>query len=445
MKIVIPVHHFPPKYSAGAELYTSRLAHSLAVQGHQVDVVCIEAIDRGESNELVVTEDTYNGITVWRLEYNMLGSQNRNHWSYDNPLLRDWFKTFIARTQPDIVHFQAGYLIGIAPLEVVAACGIPTVLTLHDYWYLCPRITLLRGDGSLCESIPEDPVGCAWCQCLESRRYRIPNRLTGGLLGIAAQSFTLNNERDLFAMRRAHLLSALALPNVVIAPSRFLANLFAPFVKPGQLQISPLGLNFDPSLARHRPAHDDVLRIGFTGQIAPHKGVHLLIKAFRRLRTEGRPVELHIYGGLDTDPEYVKRLRQLAGNDPRIYFHGRFENSRALDILVRLDITVTPSIWYENYPLAILESRAAGTPVITARHGGMAELVRDGVDGLHFRPGDAVGLAHQIQRLIDEPSLLDHLQSHITPPRSIEDEMSQLMEIYYSLVPQIDVPGKRCA
>jgi glycosyltransferase involved in cell wall biosynthesis len=166
-----------------------------------------------------------------------------------------------------------------------------------------------------------------------------------------------------------------------------------------------------------------------------------LIAAFKLLRAESRPVGLHIYGGLEAKQayaqNYINRLRQLAGDDARIHFEGRFENARVAEILSGLDVTVTPSTWYENSPLAILESRAAGTPVVTAALGGMAELVRDGVDGLHFRPGDAADLARQLQRLLDEPDLLPRLRAGVARnvPRSIEDEMRQLMEIYQGLGP----------
>jgi glycosyltransferase involved in cell wall biosynthesis len=433
MKIVLPVHHFPPRYSAGAELYTLRLARWLQEHEHHVEVICIEAIDQGDPDELRAVEDRYEGVVVWRLHFNLAHATDRR-WSYDNPLLGAWFAEYLRRTPPDLAHFQAGYLIGVAPLIAASQAGVPIVLTLHDYWFLCPRITLQRGNGALCMEVPANPAGCAWCTHLESRRYRLPDRWTGGGLGKAAVWLNLIADTPVFADRRARLLSALALPDAVIAPSRFLAERFAPFVAPERLQISPIGLDLTPFQEQQRLPRDGVVRIGFIGQIAPHKGVHLLVKAFRRLKPCGQPAELHIYGGLDTRPDYVAQLRRLAGDDRRIHFHGRFENQRAAAILAGLDVAVVPSVWYENSPLAIMEAQAAGTPVVTAALGGMGELVRDGVDGLHFAPVDTVDLARQLQRLIDEPDLLPRLRAGITMPRGIDDEMCQLMDIYHALV-----------
>ncbi|MBO9384746.1 MAG: glycosyltransferase, partial [Roseiflexus sp.] len=190
------------------------------------------------------------------------------------------------------------------------------------------------------------------------------------------------------------------------------------------------GLDLSRFAGIERRNDERILRIGFIGQIAPHKGVHLLIRAFRALRPKAQRLELHIYGGLTTNPAYINQLRRLAGGDDRIYFHGRVENTRVPDVLANLDVAVVPSIWYENAPIAILEAHAAGTPVVTTGIGGMADLVRDGVDGLHFRFNDAADLARVLQRLIDEPELLSRLRSGIQKPRSIDDEMVQILAIY---------------
>jgi glycosyltransferase involved in cell wall biosynthesis len=435
VKIVLPVHHFPPRYSAGAELYTFRLARWLLANDFDAEVICIEAIDQGNPGDLAATQDRYQGVPVWRLAFNLIDAPERLRWNYDNPLLGTWFAEYLQRSQPDIVHFQAGYLIGTAPLEAALAAGMPTVLTLHDYWYLCPRITLLRGDGSLCTSIPDQPSGCAWCLLQDRRSYRAIDRASRGLAGKIAQAFALREQGAVVAERRASLLPLLAQPNAVIAPSRFLAERFAPFVAPERLHISRYGLDLAP-FQGGRTSAATPLRIGFIGQIAPHKGVHLLIKAFRAIQPQGMPIELHIYGGLEALPSYVARLRQLAGKDERIHFHGRFDNSRAAEILGALAVAVVPSVWYENSPLAIMEAQAAGTPVITAALGGMAELVRHEVDGLHFAPADSTDLARQLQRLIDEPELLPKLRSGITMPRSIDEEMRQLLEIYQKTIGQ---------
>lgn len=428
MKIVLPVHHFPPRYSAGAELYTLRLARRLMSHGHHAEVVCVEAIDRGAPGELEAEHDSYAGVPVWRLSFNLAHADDPFGWRYDNPLIGAWFDAYLRRESPDLAHLQAGYLIGIAPLERAVAAGIPTILTLHDFWFLCPRITLQRGDGSICAAIPDDPAGCAWCDSLQQRRFRYLQRASAGRIEPMARRL-LDDAGQRHAQRRARLQAALTLPDAVIAPSRFLARQFAPYVPSDRLHVCRYGLDLQHFQRHAIRRFASGLRIGFVGQIAPHKGVHLLIEAFRQLRT-AEDATLHIYGDLEQDPRYTERLRRLAGSDPRIQLHGRVENARIATALGELDITVAPSQWYENSPLTIMEAHAAGTPVVTAALGGMAELVTHEVDGLHFAPHSSADLARQLQRLIDEPDLLPRLRAGVRPPRSIDDEMAQLVRLY---------------
>lgn len=428
MKIVLPVHHFLPRYTAGAELYTYRLARWLLRHGHVVEVVAVESVKHETPGVLDVTSDVLDGILVHRLHFDW--DAREPHFEYDNPLIGGWFTRYLEQTRPDLVHFQAGYLMGIAPLQAAVAAGVPAVLTLHDYWFICPRITLLRGDGALCRAVPDDPAECAWCLQLDRRRFQLPEQVTGGRFGQMMRRAGFDPGREYIASRRKALLTALALPTAVIALSRFLAQQVRAYVQPERLHVSRCGLDLTPFSDVRRDEERQTLRIGFIGQIAPHKGVHLLIAAFQKLQARSRRVELHIYGGLTANPAYVARLRRLAGKDARIHFHGRIENTSVPATLAGLDAAVVPSTWYENSPLAILEAHAAGTPVVTADIGGMAELVRDGVDGLHFRFNDAADLARVLQRLIDEPELLSRLRSGIQKPRSIDDEMVQILAIY---------------
>jgi glycosyltransferase involved in cell wall biosynthesis len=438
MKIILPVHHFPPRYSAGAELYTLRLGRWLHQQGHQVEVVCIETIDWRSRDALEARRDSYEGLPVWRLAVQVAPER---WWpgNYDNSMLGAWFADYCTREQPDLAHFQAGYQIGVAPLRTVVEAGVPTVLTLHDYWFLCPRITLLRGDGTLCEEIPSDPRSCAWCMRLEGRAARIAEQASGGLAGKIIPLALPHAEQERYAERRKRLLPALQLPHAVIAPSHFLASMFAPYVPAKRLHTLRYGLDSERLRTTPQRPDDGTLSLGYVGQVANHKGVHVLVEALRSLPAAGRPVRLTIHGDENQHVGYGERLRQLIGNDQRMKLAGRFDNRRLGEVLAQHDAIVVPSIWYENSPLAIMEAHAAGRPVITSNLGGMAELVRHGVDGLHFAAGSATDLARQIQRLRNEPQLLNQLRQGIKLPASVDEEMQTLMQLYSGVIEQRSV------
>jgi glycosyltransferase involved in cell wall biosynthesis len=178
------------------------------------------------------------------------------------------------------------------------------------------------------------------------------------------------------------------------------------------------------------------LQIAYLGQLSPHKGVHLLVEAFRKLSRSSlarRNVRLTIYGALGNQA-YVQRLRRLAEGEPRISFAGPYDNRRVAEVLSGVDACVVPSIWYENSPTVILEAQLSGTPVVAADLGGMAEMVRHDVDGLLFRPGDADDLAWQLQRILDEPDLLPRLRANAPPVLTVDEHMRQLMDVYKAVI-----------
>ncbi len=434
MKIVLPVHHFPPRYTAGAELYTFRLARWLIAHGHTVEVVCIEHIDQSTLGEVQAERDHYEGVPVWRLALGQHQQADAFAASYNNRLIGNWFAGYLQQQHPDLVHLQSGYLISASVLEAAQRLGIPSLLTLHDFWFLCPRTTLLRGNGEVCTQIPSDPAACAWCMRLDSRRYRFADQATRGLVGRVAQQLLMQGPRQSIASRRAYLRQALTWPRAVIAPSHFLANMFRELVDPERLAVIRLGIDTTQLRQISPPTNGESLRLGYIGQIAPHKGLHILVQAMQLLPAQGRPVELLMYGDTQKNADYSRQLQQQIGADPRIQLLGRFDNSRIAEVLQGIDATVVPSIWYENSPLAILEAQAAGRPAIVSALGGMAELVRNNVDGLHFRAGDAADLARQIQRLREQPPLLTQLHQGTRQPPTVDEEMATLFAVYQRVV-----------
>jgi glycosyltransferase involved in cell wall biosynthesis len=204
----------------------------------------------------------------------------------------------------------------------------------------------------------------------------------------------------------------------------------AGLVAPDRLHYIRFGIEPAPAGLPQR-VHDATapLRLGYTGQLAAHKGVNLLVEAFTGLRTT-RPVELHIHGF--GTPEAEATVRRLAGDHPQIHFHGRYANADRWQILAGLDVCVVPSIWYENAGTVALEALAAGVPVVVARTGGVYETVTDGVHGLHVEPGNVEALRAQLQRLVDDPALVVRLQQGVreNPVRSSEEEMDEVAQLY---------------
>jgi len=161
--------------------------------------------------------------------------------------------------------------------------------------------------------------------------------------------------------------------------------------------------------------------------------VHVLLDAVRRLGE--LPLAATVYGDLQAFPQYVRQLRQLAADDPRIDLAGPYQGGPEglTTVLRNADAVVVPSLWYENCPFVILEAFAHRTPVVATNLGGMAELVQHGRNGLLFRLGDAADLARQLRRLQEEPGLLSALRDGIEPIRTGTNEMDELEGVYRQL------------
>jgi glycosyltransferase involved in cell wall biosynthesis len=231
--------------------------------------------------------------------------------------------------------------------------------------------------------------------------------------------------------RTAALRDALMHADLVLAPSRFLRDLILQTGLPAdRVVISRYGI--DVPIPKPRiPADEPGLRIGFLGQLAPHKGVGVLIEAIRSL--PGAPVRVRIYGDPHSHAGYADELQRLSRGDPRITFHGAYRHEHVYDLLAALDAIVVPSVVYENSPLVIQEAQAAHVPVLASRLGGMRELVTDEHDGLLFEPGNPQDLARQLRRLLNEPTLLERLRPDGTSVRTEDDEMRELLAHYRRL------------
>jgi glycosyltransferase involved in cell wall biosynthesis len=176
------------------------------------------------------------------------------------------------------------------------------------------------------------------------------------------------------------------------------------------------------------------LRLGYIGQIAPHKGIDVLLRALKRYSKLHPGSVLKIYGDLSRVPNYVQRLKRLVEERKTVEFCGSFANERVYEILRDIDVLVVPSLWYENSPNVILEAFASGTPVIASNLGGMTELVENGVNGLLFRRGDDKDLYRQLRKLIDEPELLDSLSRGLRSVKTEDQEMEEIVELSRQLI-----------
>ncbi|MBI3786230.1 MAG: glycosyltransferase [Deltaproteobacteria bacterium] len=429
MKITIAVHHFPPNFRGGAELLAYRSARELQKRGWQVDVVCIEHIDRGPVNAVAWRDDECDGLPVHRLDFDLAAAADPWRWSYDNPWIGEHLETWWKANRPDVVLLIGGYLLTASVLFAARRLSIPAAVRLTDFWFLCPRITLLRSDGSLSKP-PIDPVRCAQCLGEESRRYRVSGQLFPAWMRRYWRTRTAAADR--IRSRTQLLREALDIPRVLITESAFLRDVFVD-AGVSASRFVQIRQGTDPIFVPGpEPSPSRLLRVGYFGQLIPAKGVHVLIDAVHR--QPELALRLDLFGDTSRMPDYTLPLQRKTAADARVRWRGLLRDPRAIrDALHDLDVVCVPSVWYENSPNAILEALAAGVPVVTSNLGGMAELVQHGINGLLFPPGDATALGEQLRNLATTPGLSLRLRSGINPPKTTQNEVDELESILQSV------------
>jgi glycosyltransferase involved in cell wall biosynthesis len=409
VRLLLAVHAFPPRSTAGVEVYTLRLARALRARGH--DLLVLSAVHDLAAEPYATRRRLYEGLDV--VEVVNVHHRGTLEATYDDPGVDRAVAPLLREFRPDCVHVQ--HLVNLSRGLVSAARGVGArvVFTLHDYWLSCPRDGLrMRADLALCATMDHDV--CA--RCLASSPYLVPPlqrglagsarrlglgrhlhlfharapRFTGALLALLRRAAPgAEGSRTAAMDRRAQALrTTLDDVDVVLAPTSFARDRAVEFgVGPAKARVLPLGVLRSPARAR---AAGRRRRVGFVGTVAPHKGAHVLVEAFRGL--DDPEVTLGLHGSEGVQPSYAASLRRVAASDPRIRFHGPFPESEQERVLREMDVLVQPSVWWENSPLTVLEALGGGLPVIASNTGGVPELLAEENAGVLVPPGDVKAL-----------------------------------------------------
>lgn len=265
--------------------------------------------------------------------------------------------------KPDVVHVHNFFPL-ISP-SIYYAChslNIPIVQTLHNYRLICPAATFLRENkvcekclhGSLMNSIIN---GCY----RESKVQTLP---VVSMIAINNMLGTWNNK-----------------VNRYIALTQFSKNKFVESgIYADRIAVKPNFISTqDHSLIQGSTTQKYIL---YVGRISSEKGVQNLLEAWKRME-EKNEVKLLIIG----DGPEKDKLFHLFANDS-VQFLGSQPADKVLELMKHALYLVVPSIWYEGFPMTIVEAYSVGTPVLSSRIGSLQEIVEDGRTGFHFTHDD---------------------------------------------------------
>ena len=436
MKILHLSFGFFPDPVGGTEVYVQALAHELRRLGAES---CIAA----PAEKSAVYEDA--GFPVRRFAVAGEVSDLRDLYGEGDALAAREFTLILDQEKPDVVHLHA-FTRGVS-LQLVRAAkarGLPVVFTYHTPTVSCLRGTLLRWGTHVCDGNLR-VSRCAPCTLHGRGMNKLLSIACGKLsptighwIGEAKRTgglWTALRMAELVQLRHSMCRALFAEVERIVALCQWTRQLLLlNRVPPEKIFLSRHGLTSQlrcdqatsPSVALpQRP-----LRIAYVGRFDPTKGVDVVIRALRLLHQI--PVELHLYGITQGQggSAYTQQLKRLAVSDPRIVFQLPVENAQVIPLLRDYHLVAVPSRVLETGPLVILEAFAARVPVLGANLGGIAESVRNGVDGLLVEPDSVQDWSQTVQRCCEDPVLLTQLRDGIRPPRGMDIVAQEMMTIY---------------
>ena len=273
--------------------------------------------------------------------------------------------------KPDIVHMNnINFQLTPSIIDGVKKKGLPLVQTVHDYQMICPNHLLYNfKEHKPCElCIRGSHFHCIRNKCIHSSTVK-------SILGVIEAKF--------YSLFRTY-----KKVDLFICPSHFLENKLLSAKDYYKGKTRTIHNFIDKSKFSSVPDAEDSYVL-YVGRLSKEKGVEQLAKTAKLL-----PETSFVVAGTGPDDQVLKGIEnvKLAG----------FVTGDALTSLMgSAKVLLLPSVCYENCPLSILEAHAMGIPVVTMNYGGMAELVKDGVNGTLVTEFTPEGIAAKLRETIE--------------------------------------------
>lgn len=335
----------------------------------------------------------------------------QSHWSF---MSYDLIQKFLIENKSHLAHVHNFFpLLSPSVFYGAKELGKATVHTLHNYRLIHPGATLMANG-----KIDERPVNGSAYECIKDKVYHdsyLQTAIVAHMIEYHRKKGTWQSQVDRF-----------------IALTDFARDKFIEAGLPSQkIQVKP---NFveDPYVKYpNLKRSENPKGFLFLGRISKEKGIIDLVKCWK-YHNVGSP--LFILG----DGPLKDRLKQETEGCDNVHWVGRVEKKEVYEWLTKVKALILPSICYETFGMALIESLAIGTTVITSNIGSQQSIIKDGQTGLHFEVSNLHDLKEKVEILDNNPDLTyelgnnaraDYLENY-TPQNNYE----MLMDIYQQAI-----------
>lgn len=316
-----------------------------------------------------------------------------------------------------VIHIH-GWAKALSPsvFPVCRKSGLPVLLTLHDYFPLCPNgAFFVFPEGVNCPHRALS-AGCLATDCDARARHHKWWRAARHAAGSLAGGFTEGMALVTLSDRQRAVIAPHLPPGTVTLPV------------PNPVEVEDRG---PAPVAGNRP-------VLFVGRLSREKGAALLAEA---AALAGCPVR---FVGDGDEAAAVRRL------NPDAELAGWLPPDAVLEEVRRARALVVPSLWYETFGLAAYEALANGVPVVVSDNCAAAEAVLPGENGFLFRSGDVSDLARCL-RLLSHDAEVERMgrnahERYWRAPFTLDRHLDRLEEVYRNAVSgRLHHPMRACA
>jgi glycosyltransferase involved in cell wall biosynthesis len=277
----------------------------------------------------------------------------------------------VVSLRPDLVHTNGLVGITTAIWEVCRRLGVPVVHTLHDYYLLCPKVSLMRNETTPCHP---HPLLCG----LRTRRLERWAGAVSHVIGVSR--FVLTKQAGMFDGAAFHVVRHPLEARTVVPPRETLTTL------------------------------------GYIGSLRQTKGVHLLLDALPTFAEMG--LVLRIAG----DGPMRSQIEALAATNSGLRYDGPVFGAKRDAFFGECDAGIAPSVWLEpgGPPYTVLEWISAGKPVLVSARGGLREAVEVFGGTVAIEP-TRQGIVDALHRLLQP----DEWQNAVSAARPAQDRSDE--------------------
>jgi glycosyltransferase involved in cell wall biosynthesis len=382
LKVLVVNVLFAPTSFGGATCVAEQLSVELArLPQTQVTVFTGTLNPAMEMNSLHCYE--WNNIPVFAARLPTGGTERD---VYENPAMARVFEEVLDFVRPDVVHFHSVQFLSAEIVRVCQKRGLPSVITLHDAWWICERQFMGKADGQDCGQPGVDPLKCVGC--------------------------TADTP---FSVRRFNYLwDILSKAGHLLTPGPFFRELYIKTgVDPDRISVNKNGVLAPQNWPRkNRRDAGNCVTFTFVGGRATHKGYFWLLEIFREISESNFRLKIvdleRKFGGRSV---FEKEL-PVAG---AVEIAEPYSQDTIDDFFAGVDVLLFPSLWKESFGLTVREALVRDIWVISTDCGGPAEDLRNGINANVVPMSDTVAFREAVVAILRQP---DWLRTYQNPLKS---------------------------